>query len=340
MRILDWIRGGERTVPQEGERASEDLERIIQLTNPRLRFARRYRARLLPAVQLAKQYARSLTAGIPPVRDASAEAWRSDGCMRAFFASGDELVRSFSRSPELRAWFDINSHAGSAYAILSMALVERQILGTAIENGIMRRDVPQTTMSFTDHRVRICGRSEAELHQDIERRIIEQLALTGIALASQDQSRREILERENALLRSRRRLLASQGAGLASLSGAAAQEGALARLRQELAVNEENLRSIAAGPEALDYQLEKLQEVLSHPGEHLFVSSRRVRLDRMNVVVSAESPLQGEALDLQIARIPVPDGPPEYRTFALVRFARESLLSSRVLYTDAARMLH
>src|SRR5688572_2643444 len=214
MRILDWIRGGERIVSQEDERASEDLERIIQLTNPRLRFARRYRGRLLPAVQLAKHHARSLTTGIPSVRDASAEAWRTDDCMRSFFASGDELVRSFSRSPELRAWFDINPHAGSAYAVLSMALVERQVLGTAIDNGIMRRDVPQTTMSFTDHRVRICGRSEAELRQDIERRIIDQLALTGIALASQDQSRREVLERENALLRSRRRLLASQGAGL------------------------------------------------------------------------------------------------------------------------------
>ncbi|HJQ62516.1 MAG TPA: hypothetical protein VJ834_06620 [Burkholderiales bacterium] len=340
MRILDWIRGGHRTVPQEDERASEDLERIIQLTNPRLRFARRYRARLLPAVQLAKQYARSLIAGIPPARDASNEAWRSDDCMRAFFASADELMRSFSRSPELRAWFDINPHADRAYAVLSMALVERHVLGTEIENGIMRRDVPQTTLSFADHRVRICGRSEAELRQDIERRVIDQLALTGLALASQDLSQREVLEEENALLRSRRRLLESQGAGLASLSGAAAQEGALARLRRELAVNEENLRSLAAGPEALDYQLEKLLEVLSHAGERLFVSSRRVRLNRMNVVVSEESPLQGEALDLQIARIPIPDGPPEYRTFALTRFARESLLPSRVLYADAARMLH
>src|SRR5687768_18160182 len=43
--------------------------------------------------------------------------------------------------------------------------------------------------------------------------------------------------RENALLRSRRRLLASQGAGLASLSGAAAQEGALARDRKSTRLN-------------------------------------------------------------------------------------------------------
>ena len=341
MRLLDWIRGGpSHAITHDDEQTSEELDRVLQLTNPRLRYARRYRARLIPALKGAKEYTKSLIAGIPPARDASVETWRSDECMRAFFASPDELIRCFSRSPELRAWFDIHSSAQCIYAVLSMALVERRTLGTAIENGVIRRDVPQTTMSFSDHRVRICGASEAELRHDIERRVIEQLALTGLALASRDQSQREVLDRENALLRARLRLLASQGAGFASLSGARSEESVHARLRQELAMNEENLRSIAAGPDALEHQLERLCEVLMRPGDHLFVSSRRVRLDRMNVVISEENPQSGEPIELMIARIPIPDGAPEHRAFELVRFARTSLLPSAMLYTEAARMLH
>ena len=104
-------------------------------------------------------------------------------------------------------------------------------------------------------------------------------------------------------------------------------------------MNEANLRSIAAGPEALDYQLERLREVLENPRAHLFVTTRRVRLDRMNVLLEDTAAGAAEPLDLRIARIPLPEGPPELRTFVLARFARAELLPQSELFADAARVL-
>jgi len=342
MGLFDWIRGTKRRADRERDARMEGtLERVVNLTNPRLRFARRYRARLTPAVETALDYAHTLVAGVPPPRDATPEGWQSDCCIRAFFATADDLSRVFSRSPEVRTWFEGNPGAAEICAVLSMRLMETRILGIALEGGMLRRDVPQTTLSFDDHRVRICGRSEADLREEIERRIVDQLAITGLAAATQAKARRDVLEQEHALLRARLRLLQGRGDGLAVLMGKDATDGSqLARLHAELAMNEANLRSIASGAEALDYQLECVRNVLEHPADHLFVTGRRVRVDRMNVELDEASPTPGEMLDLQIARIPIPDGAPEFRTFALTRFPRAALLPRSALVQEAARMLH
>src|SRR4051794_39187650 len=127
MGMTDWIQRIRGGPPGANEReAAETLERIVQFTNPRLRFARRYRARLMPALQTAMQYARELVASVPPARQATVAAWQSDPCMRAFFATAEDLVRAFSRSAELRAWFDANRACSEVCAVLSMLLVERR----------------------------------------------------------------------------------------------------------------------------------------------------------------------------------------------------------------------
>jgi hypothetical protein len=279
-------------------------------------------------------------ASVPPARDASAAGWQSDPFMRAFFATAEDLVRAFSRSAELRAWFEANGACSEVCAVLSMTLAERRALGVALEGGVLRRDVPQTTVSFADCRVRICGRSETELRRDLETRIVDQLALASLAKTTQHQVQRGVLEQENALLRTRLRLLQGRGAGLVGLAGPSAPDGStLARLQAELAMNEENLRSIASGSEALEYQLEDLSDVLAHPREHFFVTPRHLRLDRMNVALADDDPAPGVTLDLQIARVPMPDGLPELRTFVFVCFQRSALLPKSALMTEAARML-
>src|SRR4051812_10834610 len=109
MGLTDWIRRIRGSSNGADERAAvETLERVVQLTNPRLRFARRYRTRLTPPIQSAMQHARTVVASVPAACEASAAAWAGDPHLRAFFATADDLVRAFSRSAELRTWFDAN----------------------------------------------------------------------------------------------------------------------------------------------------------------------------------------------------------------------------------------
>ena len=259
--------------------------------------------------------------------------------MRALFASPDDIADAFSRSPEVRAWFAANAGADRVYAVVSMQLVERRVLNVALEGGVLKRDVPQTTVSFADQRVRICAGSDPELRQVIEQRIVDQLALLGLAMAAEDQSKRAAFEQERALLKMRVKLLEAQGAGLAALGTKPSATGSdLARAQAALAVNEANLDTMTSGHEALDYQLERLREVLANPRVHFFVTTKRIRLDRMNIL-QPEDDAAFEPLDLQIAHVPIPDGAPELRTFVLARFDRSELVSRSALLSDAAGML-
>ena len=342
MDIIDWLRAhlggsaGGKDAP-----AAEALERIVQLANPRLAFAHRYKSRLTPAVRNAMDYAVELVARVAPAREASAAAWQSDRCIRAMFATAQDVTRVFSRSPEVQSWFAANPQAREIFAVLSMQLVERRVLGTALENGALQRDVSQTTVSFTDHRARIHSGTESDLREDLQRRVVDQLALAAIALASESGVRRTMLEQERALLRARLRLLGAKGAGVSGLGMRVSPElGEIARIQLELSVNEQSLTALAAGSQDLEHQVDCLRAVFMGPSEHFSVSARRIHLDSMNVMLPDDSSTQGATLDLQIALVPIPDSAPEYRTFVFARFPRAELMPRGELLREAEGLLH
>ena len=158
-------------------------------------------------------------AAVPPVREASRAAWAADPYLQAFFATADDIPLAFSRAPDLRAYFEQNPGLPEAFAVLGMEMAERKVLGMALEGEIVRRDVEQTTVRFGDYRVRICGRSEDDLKAEIERRLVDQLALEGLARIVADQSRRKELEQARALLKSRLQMLERKGAGMRGALG-------------------------------------------------------------------------------------------------------------------------
>jgi hypothetical protein len=341
MSLFDWWRGrgGSAANAQDRQRIDEAVERVVQTTNPKLRFARRYRERLAPAVEASLIYARDLVAQVPPAREASVAAWSGDLYLRAFFATADDLARAFSRAVDLRAYFDQNPQMPEAYATLGMEMTERKILGTAMEGDSIRRDVAQTSVSFGDYKVGIWGRTESDLRAAIERRILDQLALEGLERIAADQSRRAALEQESALLKSRLQLLARQGAGMgAALGNEATAQADPAGLQSQLDENTRNLGSLGGGAALLDHELEHIRSVLAQPEQHFYVSSRRLRLDPMNIVIEDSGAQTGTELQFLQARIPGTT-PPQLRAFMLVRFPRADLLPAARLFADAARLV-
>jgi len=322
----------------DAEGVEDAVERVVQVANPRLRLVRRYRARLAPAVAVSLAHVRSQIAAIPAAREASAASWAADPYMHAFFATAGDLARAFGRAPELRAHFERNPDTREACAILSMAMTERRILGMGLDGTTVRSDVAQTSVSFGDYRIRLCGRTEMELKAEIERRLLEQLALAGLARAAEDQARRTELEQERALLKTRLRLLERQGVGMRATVGV--EEGAgpaeQAHLASQLDENARELEGLGGGAQLLDSELERLRQVLAEPAQHLYVTTKALRLNRMNIV--AENAMQdGVPFEFHVARIP--GDPPQDRAFALVRFARADLLPADQVVEEAARLL-
>ena len=323
---------------QDRQLVGATVERVMQL-HPQLRLARQYEKRLAPAVATSLEYMRALVEAVPAPREASAAAWVGDPYIHAYFAAPDDVALAISRSADLRAFFGRNADVPEAVAVLGMELTERHILGVAQEGGTLRRDVPQTTMSFSDHQVRMCGRTDVELRDEIVQRLLEQLALEGLARTAADKSRRNELERDRALLKTRLQLLERQGTGIRAVLGsdATADLGELARLQAEVEENERNLAGLGLRAEALDRALDHVRTVFAEPGRHLYVSARRVRLDRMNVVLEEHSTQAGDDFEFQIARLPTT--PPRVRAFSLVRFARADMLPEKSMFDEARQLL-
>jgi hypothetical protein len=336
------VRGGSRGRSEsERARVQGSVDRIVALS-PQLKMVRQYQSRLEPAVAAAIRYVDGLTSGPAQAREATAQAWPVDPYIHAFFAAPTDIAPALSRSGELRAFFEQNPDAEEAYGVLGMAMTEKRILGVALEGETMRRDVVQETLSFSDHQVRICARTEAELREEVVRRMVEQLGLEGLARAAADRDRRGALEQERALLKTRLLLLERQGVGVRAMLGEGGEEGApssdeLERLHQQVADNEVSLAGLGIRSEALDRELDQLCAVLSEPSAHLYVESRRFRLNKMNVVLESSSTEAGDDVTFRVARLPTT--PPRLRAFTLVRFGRASLLPATSLLDEAARLL-
>lgn len=342
MGLLDWWRGRDDGAVALVKDAAvlELVEHIVDTTNPKLRFVWHYQQRLAPVVASAMAYLVELLDAVPPARLASAAGWAADPYLRAFFATPDDLRRAFSGSDDLRAWFDQHPLAEEVHAVLGMEMTERNILGMALENGTVRQDVAQRTVSFGDYRVRICGGSEEDLRREIETRIVHDLALLGLARAASDQARRLSMERERALLKTRLTLLERQGRGMCAVvggNGGCVDPGELARLTDQLEENARNLAQLGLGAHALEGELGRVVEALAEARQELRVSRRRLRLDRMNLVRGESDPDPGLPFEFQIVHIAA--SPPQDRAFVLVRFPRAELREGGLRLQEAARIL-
>jgi len=312
------------------------VERVTALS-PRLRLVSGYARRLAPGVGSASGVIRAIVAEVPAAHPANAQAWATDPCIHAFFGAADDIERVFSRSSDLREFFSC-TQAEEAFVVLGMDMTEKRTLGVELQGEVMHTDVPQTTVSFSDHRIRICAESEAALRTEIEGRMLDQLAIEGLALSASSQGRRDVLERELALLKTRVLLLERQGAGLRSVVGATAPDAAeLGQLREQIETNDRELEALGAEGGALERQLECMAQVLDEAASRFRVERHRLRLSRMNVVLLPDSTTPGDDIELLCAHIP--GDPPLVRWFSLVNFRRSGMISQMALLEEAARTL-
>jgi len=339
MGIFDWLKPRTAAKKHSGSPQIDAMIERLLVLSPSLRLARDYRERLSSALAISFEFVRGLVQQMPPAHDASASSWASNPSIHAFFAAPDDVPHALSRSPELHTWFDQHPLARDAYAVLSMAMTERHVLGVEQHGDAVHSDVAHTTLSFDDHQVRVCGETETDLREQIVKRVVEQIALEGIARIGADESRRDALEQERALLGIRRQLLTRQGAGTGEMLGGRrlSNVAELAHLKQEIDRNGRELAALGLKTDALEHELDVICDVLSHPAAYTHVETKRVRLDAMNVVVGGDAAQGGVEIEFPLARIPA--SPSGERAFAVVRFARADLLKMPSVFDEGARFV-
>ncbi|WP_374682287.1 hypothetical protein [Accumulibacter sp.] len=341
MGILDWFMN--RPAQFDTDRVSEAMirgatEKAITLTNPRLSVLPSCHARLAPAVDTTIRYLRAMVEELPGATLVSSATWSSDRALRAFFVAPSDIPTVLGRSENLRTLFDKYPALDEACVLLGMSFNEQRVFGVALHGEVVRRDVVQTRVSFSDHRAHVCAQDEGELRRLVGVQAFEYLLAQALSEIGEDRAERQELEGNRALIRARLRLLRRQGPGLGSMFGGAPGEvSEQAELQAKLLENGRQLEAVGDSQTALEMELECLKEVLEHPQRCLCVAQKTLRLNTMNVLCDEAS--ADLVADVAFSLAELTGEPPVQRAFVLARFARADLPSQTINFDAAARYL-
>jgi hypothetical protein len=342
MGILDWFKN--RPGQFDPDRVSEEMvrgsvEKAIALTNPRLKLLPNCHKRLAPAVENTIEFLRAQVSLLPAVHPLSAKAWSSDPALRAFFVAHSDIPAVLARSDNLRTLFDKFPDLDEACLVLGMAFSKQRGFGMALHGEMVQRDVAQTSVSFSDHRARLCGHDELRLRRIVGVEVFEHLVAQALSEIGEERVERQELQTNRSLLRTRLRLLQQHGPGLGSMFGAEpAAPSEQTRLAAELLENERQLESLGGSDSVLEAELETLKAVLENPQRYLHFESTHLRLNTMNVLLDENSTEQ--AADVDFALVELSGSAPLRRAFILARVARTELPPPKKLdFNHAARYL-
>lgn len=296
------------------------IEQAVDASEPRIRLVGNYAEKLVDAVEAALNYSGRVLQQLLPAVLLDAHAWSQDPQVNAFFATVDDLRATLGDDPAIRAFFADSGHS-QCFALMLMLKRETETFGTVLRGDVLVRDVRQLQVSFSRHRLFFPAISEAGLREELKQRMLVFLATRALERINELRDQRSMLEEQRRRLQAQLRALRSHAQGLQPLlSPAEASVRRPAALEQRLVQVEEDLVAVRKRLGTLDDYLEQVRQVLSQPEVYLQVRPLTLRLTRLGVKLSPDSPEPGETLALIEF-----DSMGEQRIGALVRFEKGEL---------------
>lgn len=312
------VRSPEERLHERG--INEAVERVVDQVNPRLRAVSGYRKQLYPVVERAMVHTRELAQQVPGPILLDRRTWAEDPLVNALFG-GFKRMRWVLTGVEVRRYVKEHPIGGDCFALLAVMPEVRQQLGMELTGNVVRRDVRQTTVSFSNHEVALVGESEQEVRDALSEAALELL----VGLAEQDiteqESRITELDDRLRILRLKRKVANTRSHGAAFILDDSPQQlKERQKIEARIAELELDLAEERRGLETLDDYLQRLVGKLEHPESLLGLEGTGMSLDRMNIV------REGDGGPEEISFTRVRRGDKLMRVVALVRFPRSELL--------------
>lgn len=301
------------TVPPDDElvQCKECLDKavnvLVEETYPKVRLLPRYEERLRGPVEKAFTFINQLVDTMPEAVSCTRSTFVDDSRTNAFFASPEEIGKVFSQSREVRELFTSNPSIAECWALLCMRMAEADSFGIALEGGSLRREVLQTSVSFSDHQIVSPGCSEDDARQALKCCIFRSLV---------GHIRRQLMNTKTSQINRETHLRVLRGR-LRSIRDESDRGGVAAELR-ELEANPHEGPVLAT----LNDYLEFIRSALQKPDAYVSRRDLEIHINRMGIKVSDAQTHHGQPLSL--TEISVASHPPQIA--ALVRFPRTELL--------------
>jgi hypothetical protein len=338
-RVVSTLFGG-CAADDEADRqlVSDLIEMIVDTVEPRVRLRSRYQDKLRSCVGATVAYLREIgKTPLPPVLLTRAN-WNDDPRVNAFFARPDDVPAFLGRSKELRAFFDnpANANAAEAFALLGMKKEEKTIFAPRHEDGMLKQEVAQTAVSFTDHRLVAPAAAEQQTRLEVGRRIILRLAQAALtSIIALDQKAVD-LQQQKGYLATRLRMLHLARDGMDGLVEDPATIGEQIRaVEREMKDTVEGYIEAKSSLATLDGYLQQISEVFSQPRAHVALAQSELRVNRMGIKVDAAADERHNALTITELSV----GDKLHGVIALVRCPRSELPPKEDLLANAERFL-
>lgn len=131
------------------------IARAIEVVDPRLRTVAGLERRLAPAVRAALDYSAALFDRLPGPLPVGRAAFANDPLVHALFATASDIEKMLGTSQAVRDYLHEAESYGSPsfHALFAARRVEKRQFGMAVQGEVLRSDVPQTVLYFSDHTI-------------------------------------------------------------------------------------------------------------------------------------------------------------------------------------------
>jgi len=302
------------------------VENVVDGTDSKIRLVPGYKKKLQNIIQSSLEFADDLVDQIPEAIEVSGRTFASDPYVNAFFTNTTDLQSIFSHSSEIRDYMEAtHDESGSCCALLCMHRTEKTVMGMELSGSMLKRDVLQVAVSFSDHRIYSPAPSEPETRAGLKTCLFQGLVtnalerIVKLQLASHRlQSQRQMLQARLRRYRQKTREVAQDPRTGSKIAYA------IEETSQELGkIEEQMLHTPLLTPQVA---LEQVMDVFSNPDDFIRIRKLPLSLNKMGIKINAASPQPVNKLNLTEVII----GNELPRVVTLATFPRKELVARTV----------
>ena len=309
---------------------NKTIERVVDTVDGRIRLVGGYRKKLQHVIRNSLDFTDSMIDRFPRAIEVSSRTFVSDPYVNAFFSNTRDVQVIFSHSSEIRDFMEDYTHEdiSQCCALLCMHKMEKTVLGVELAGDTLKKDVKQTAVNFTDHRIYSPAPTEEETRQGLKQCLFEGLVTNSLERVVQLKLSNQRLQHERQMLQARLRhaqyQLGRQGERTANETECRRD---IEETRLKLEKTEQDLRKIhLATPQV---SLEQVVEVFSSPEKFVRLEQSTLRLNKMGIKIGESN--RQPANTLKLTEVSIGEQPP--RVVTLARFPRDEFLSRSFSFT-------
>ena len=276
-------------------------ERVIEGTDKRLLALGSYRRQLREPVEKAVAHVFNFIDALPEPVEISRHTFSSDPRLRAFFASFNHMQEKVGAAKTVEAYLKQSPAAEHSriYGVLSMQWVEKNRLGTVLQDDRIQREVQQVSVNFLNHNFLGPSISIDEAILNVKKRAFDFMIEITLERIIAARSRYAELEQQQLLLKRKLKAMKAGNWGFEEMlrpemSGAKD----LNALQVEIESVEVELDRMGASHEELDRNLQIIRNTLGSPEELLAMRTIELELDSMNIKADTSTSAKVHKLEL------------------------------------------